>query len=159
MSLIGSVYKFGGDNPDTGMDCSGFVRYVYHEVAGIKLPHSAMAISKISTIIHKTELKPGDLVFFKTMRKAFSHVGIYLGNNRFIHAASSKSGVVMISRLDDAYWAGKYDGARRLLSSQKIPSATGSDSIQSDPTPSDSASLLPGNSSDMAATVSTPAIK
>ncbi len=118
MGLIGSVYKFGGDDPNTGMDCSGFVRYVYHEVAGVTLPHSAAAISKISTIIHKAQLKPGDLVFFKTMKKAFSHVGIYLGNNRFIHAASSKSGVVMISSLDDAYWAHKYDGARRLLASR-----------------------------------------
>lgn len=121
MGLIGSVYKFGGDKPSTGMDCSGFVRYVYHEVAGLKLPHSAAAISKISTIIHKTDLKPGDLVFFKTMKKAFSHVGIYLGNNRFIHAASRDTGVVMISRMDDSYWSRKFDGARRLLASRTTP--------------------------------------
>ncbi len=135
MGLIGSVYKFGGDKPSTGMDCSGFVRYVYHEVAGLKLPHSAAAISKISTIIHKTDLKPGDLVFFKTMKKAFSHVGIYLGNNRFIHAASSDTGVVMISRMDDSYWSRKFDGARRLLTTGTAPAiAAESDSNQADPT-------------------------
>ena len=117
MGLVGSVYKPGGDKPDTGMDCSGFVKYVYSEVAGLQLPHNAMAISKISMIIKKTDLKPGDLVFFKTMKKAFSHVGIYLGENRFIHAASKKTGVVMISHLDDTYWSTKFDGARRLLHS------------------------------------------
>lgn len=115
ISLVGSVYKFGGDDPSTGMDCSGFVKYVYSQVAGVELPHNARAISKISTIIKKADLKPGDLVFFKTMRKAFSHVGIYLGQNRFIHAANKRTGVVIISHLDNAYWSAKFDGARRLL--------------------------------------------
>lgn len=115
MGLIGAVYKPGGDNPTTGMDCSGFVKYVFGQVAGLKLPHNALAMSKISTQIDKTELRPGDLVFFKTMKNAFSHVGIYLGDNRFIHAASSKTGVVMISHLDDPYWSTKFNGARRLL--------------------------------------------
>ncbi|MDR3391646.1 MAG: C40 family peptidase [Sulfuriferula sp.] len=115
MGLIGAVYKPGGDNPSTGMDCSGFVKYVYSEVAGLKLPHNALAMSKISAEINKTELRPGDLVFFKTMKTAFSHVGIYLGDNRFIHAASSRTGVVMISHLDDPYWSAKFDGARRLI--------------------------------------------
>ena len=115
MGLVGAVYKPGGDNPTTGMDCSGFVKYVFGEVVGLKLPHNALAMSKISTAINKTELRPGDLVFFKTMKKSFSHVGIYLGDNRFIHAASSKTGVVMISHLDDAYWSENFNGARRLL--------------------------------------------
>ncbi len=147
MGLIGSVYKFGGDDPNTGMDCSGFVRYVYHEVAGVTLPHSAAAISKISIIIHKAQLKPGDLVFFKTMRKAFSHVGIYLGNNRFIHAASNKSGGVMISSLDDTYWAHTYDGARRLLTStaHSEPGATATlvQTRYAYPAPTNAAALAP----------------
>lgn len=115
MGLIGAVYKPGGDNPGTGMDCSGFVKYVFGEVAGIKLPHNALAMSKISTEIKTSELRPGDLVFFRTLKTAFSHVGIYLGDNRFIHAASSKTGVVMISHLDDPYWSQNFNGARRLL--------------------------------------------
>lgn len=115
MGLVGAVYKPGGDNPSTGMDCSGFVKYVFGQVAGLKLPHNALAMSKVSTEISKTELRPGDLVFFKTMKATFSHVGIYLGENRFIHAASSKTGVVMISHLDDPYWSNNFNGARRLL--------------------------------------------
>jgi cell wall-associated NlpC family hydrolase len=115
MGLVGAVYKPGGDNPSTGMDCSGFVKYVFGQVAGLKLPHNALAMSKVSTEISKAELRPGDLVFFKTMKATFSHVGIYLGDNRFIHAASSKTGVVMISHLDDPYWTSNFNGARRLL--------------------------------------------
>ncbi|NOT17994.1 MAG: C40 family peptidase [Sulfuriferula sp.] len=114
MGLVGAIYKPGGDNPSTGMDCSGFVKYVFGEVIGLKLPHNALAMSKISNEINKADLKPGDLVFFKTTKVAFSHVGIYLGDNRFIHAASSRTGVVMISHLDDAYWRDNFNGARRL---------------------------------------------
>ncbi len=115
LGLVGSVYRVGGDNPQHGMDCSGFVRYVYRKVAGLSLPHNAAAISHISEVISKTDLKPGDLVFFKTMKKAFSHVGIYLGNNQFVHASSSSTGSVMVSNLDDSYWRTRFDGARRLL--------------------------------------------
>lgn len=115
MGLIGAVYKPGGDNPAVGMDCSGFVRYVYHEVAGLKLPHNALALSKIRNSIAKADLKPGDLVFFNTMKHAFSHVGIYLGDNQFVHASSSKTGFVMVSNLDESYWAKHYEGARRVL--------------------------------------------
>ena len=115
MGLVGAIYKPGGDNPNTGMDCSGFVKYVFGEVAGLKLPHNALAMSKISAEISKSDLHPGDLVFFKTTKTAFSHVGIYLGENRFIHAASSKTGIVMISHLDDMYWGNRFNGARRLL--------------------------------------------
>ncbi len=122
IGLIGAVYKPGGDNPAVGMDCSGFVRYVYHEVAGLKLPHSARALSKIRNTIAKADLKPGDLVFFKTMKHAFSHVGIYLGDNQFVHASSSKTGFVMVSNLDEAYWAKRYEGARRILPSASAAS-------------------------------------
>ncbi len=123
MGLIGAVYRPGGDDPKQGMDCSGFVRYVYQEVAGLTLPHNAAAISKISTVISKADLKPGDLVFFKTVKKAFSHVGIYLGDNQFVHASSSETGVVMVSRLDESYWSRHYDGARRVLNSSHADNA------------------------------------
>ena len=148
IGLVGSIYKPGGDKPETGMDCSGFVKYVYSEVAGLQLPHNAMAISKISMIIKRTDLKPGDLVFFKTMKKAFSHVGIYLGENRFIHAASKKTGVVMISHLNDPYWTTKFDGARRLLHSSDKPSGlSDTDTANSDPANISTINASPAESS------------
>jgi cell wall-associated NlpC family hydrolase len=114
MSLLNSKYKFGGDKPTTGIDCSGFVRHVYAHVAGLRLPHNSLAMSERGETVRKGELKPGDLVFFKTIRQAISHVGIYLGDNMFIHAENSRKGVT-ISRLDNSYWRKHFDGARRLL--------------------------------------------
>lgn len=118
MSLIGVNYKPGGLSPQTGMDCSGFVRHVYGEAAGMQLPRDARAISKRGEEIGQPELRPGDLVFFNTMKRAFSHVGIYLGENRFIHASSSKSGGVMISDMGERYWSQRYNGARRLVNAR-----------------------------------------
>ncbi len=114
LSLNGTRYKYGGHNVDTGFDCSGFVRYVYGQAAGLTLPVTARAISHAGAQIAKSELKPGDLVFFNTLRRAFSHVGIYLGDNRFIHASSSKTGDVMVSDLNEKYWSKRFDGARRF---------------------------------------------
>ena len=114
LSLNGTHYKYGGRNPETGLDCSGFVGHVFQESAGIKLPASASAISKVGKKIGVEELKPGDLVFFNTLRRAFSHVGIYLGNNQFIHASSSKTGDVMISDMNERYWSRRFNGARRV---------------------------------------------
>lgn len=114
LSLNGTTYKYGGSDPETGLDCSGFVSHVFSEVAGIQLPHTAAGISRLGRKIGVDELKPGDLVFFNTLRRAFSHVGIYLGDNQFIHASSSETGDVMISNLRDRYWARRFDGARRL---------------------------------------------
>lgn len=118
LSLTGTPYKYGGNTSDSGFDCSGFVRYVYGQVAGLNLPRSTHSISQIGTQITKTELKPGDLVFFNTLRRAFSHVGIYLGNNRFIHASSSSTGDVMVSDLNESYWSKRFNGARRYALSE-----------------------------------------
>jgi cell wall-associated NlpC family hydrolase len=118
LSLNGAHYKFGGLSADTGFDCSGFVSHVFQQAAGLALPHNARAISHAGEQITRTELKPGDLVFFNTLRRAFSHVGIYLGDNRFIHASSSTSGDVMISNLTEKYWSKRFDGARRLALSE-----------------------------------------
>jgi len=118
LSLNGARYKFGGLSEDTGFDCSGFVSHVFEEAAGLVLPHNAWAISHAGEQITRTELKPGDLVFFNTLRRAFSHVGIYLGDNRFIHASSATSGDVMISNLTEKYWSKRFDGARRLALSE-----------------------------------------
>lgn len=114
ITLTGTQYKFGGNSATSGFDCSGFVGHVFKEVAGLVLPRNAHSISQIGDQVDKTELKPGDLVFFNTLRRAFSHVGIYIGDNRFIHASSSKTGDVMVSDMTEKYWSKRFNGARRL---------------------------------------------
>ena len=114
LSLVGVKYKFGGNSPETGLDCSGFVGHVFQNTAGLVLPRSASAISTVGSKITLNDLRPGDLVFFKTMRKAISHVGIYLGDNRFIHATSSKTGNVAISNMNESYWAKRFTAASRV---------------------------------------------
>lgn len=110
----GTPYRKGGISPEHGFDCSGFVRYVFEHVEGVALPHSARALSLLGEKIGKADLQPGDLVFFRIMRHTISHVGIYLGDNRFIHASSRRSGGVRISDLADSYWAKRFTLARRL---------------------------------------------
>lgn len=117
LSLIGVDYKYGGKSPDSGLDCSGFVSHVFSHVAGMALPHSTYAMRFTGQSIPVAELKPGDLVFFNTLRNAFSHVGIYLGDNRFIHATSNMTGNIMISNMNDQYWNKRFNGARRILTS------------------------------------------
>lgn len=114
VSLIGSPYRLGGISPETGLDCSGFVGHVFRQITGIVLPRDSHAISEAAQPLAKAELLPGDLVFFNTLNRAFSHVGIYLGDDRFVHAASSRSGAVMVSNLNDRYWHERFDGARRV---------------------------------------------
>ncbi len=113
LSLTGVKYKFGGNSPETGFDCSGFVKYVFEQAANLTLPHGARAISQLGQQIPVDQLQPGDLVFFNTLKTAFSHVGIYIGEGRFIHAPSSGGGIHVVS-MNDAYWAKRYNGARRL---------------------------------------------
>lgn len=113
LSLSGIRYQYGGNSPDTGFDCSGFVRYVFKQAASLTLPRSALAMSQLGKTVHKNELRPGDLVFFNTLKSAFSHVGIYVGNNRFIHSPRN-GGVVRIESLETDYWAKRFDGAQRI---------------------------------------------
>ncbi|MFA7351745.1 MAG: C40 family peptidase [Methylotenera sp.] len=113
LNLTGIRYQYGGNSPETGFDCSGFVRYVYQQAANLSLPHSARAISQLGKTIPKHDLKPGDLVFFNTLKSAFSHVGIYLGNNRFIHSPSSGGGV-RVEDMQNTYWTKRFNGAQRL---------------------------------------------
>lgn len=114
ISLIGTPYKYGGKSPETGMDCSGFVGHVFKQTTGAQLPPNAQQISQRGQPLQTTELQPGDLVFFNTLNRAFSHVGIYLGENRFVHSTSSATGSVMVSDMNDSYWSKRFDGARRL---------------------------------------------
>lgn len=115
VSLVGTPYRFGGNAPQSGLDCSGFVGHVFRQTAGVNLPRDSRAISEAFQPLARSELQPGDLVFFNTLNRAYSHVGIYLGDGRFVHASSSRTGGVMVSSLDDRYWRERYDGARRVL--------------------------------------------
>ena len=113
LGLIGVDYQFGGTNPERGLDCSGLVRYVFQQVTGVILPRTSQEISRLGEKIPVAELMPGDLVFFNTRRLQFSHVGIYLGEDRFIHAPR-QGGEVEIVTLSKGYWQKRFDGARRL---------------------------------------------
>jgi cell wall-associated NlpC family hydrolase len=114
LDLIGVRYKFGGQSPEMGLDCSGLVKYVFESVTGTKLPRSARDQAKIGENVDREELQPGDLVFFNTRRAAFSHVGIYLGDNSFVHAPSKRSSV-RVANIEGQYWKKRFDGARRLV--------------------------------------------
>lgn len=117
ISLSGINYKYGGTSPDTGFDCSGFVRYVFQQAANLTLPHGARALSQLGQTVTQDNLQPGDLVFFNTLKSSFSHVGIYLGNNRFIHSPSSGQKVTIMD-MNDGYWSKRFNGARRITSTQ-----------------------------------------
>jgi cell wall-associated NlpC family hydrolase len=113
MGFLGVPYRFGGNTVDTGFDCSGFVRSIYEQSFGLLLPRRAAEQARATTEISREELKPGDLVFFNTMRSAFSHVGIYIGDNKFIHSPRTGERV----RVDDmrqSYWTARFNGARRV---------------------------------------------
>lgn len=116
LSLIGVKYKFGGNTPESGLDCSGLVRYVFQEVTGVTLPRTSKEMSGVGDRVGMADLMPGDLVFFNTRRFANSHVGIYLGEDRFIHAPS-RGGDVEIATMTAAYWKKRFNGARRLVQS------------------------------------------
>jgi len=111
--LIGTGYRFGGSNPEAGLDCSGMVAYIVEQVSGTRLPHNAAKIAEQTRPIAVNDLQPGDLVFFNTLKRRHSHMGIYLGDGKFIHAPSSR-GSVRIDTLDNTYFAPRIDGARSL---------------------------------------------
>jgi hypothetical protein len=135
LGLIGVDYKFGGTTPERGLDCSGLVRYVFQQVTGVTLPRTSQEISRLGEKIPVAELMPGDLVFFHTRHLQFSHVGIYLGEDRFVHAPR-QGGEVEIVTLSKGYWQKRFDGARRLVGvlPPLIPSAhAGTASIDAPP--------------------------
>jgi cell wall-associated NlpC family hydrolase len=113
LEMVGIGYRFGGTGLD-GLDCSGYVQAVYREALGLMLPRTARGQADVGSRVGRAELKPGDLVFFNTMRRAFSHVGIYLGDDYFLHAPSS-GGFVRLEYMQDSYWGKRFDGARRIL--------------------------------------------
>jgi cell wall-associated NlpC family hydrolase len=113
LGYLGIRYKYGGSSPATGFDCSGLVRYVVNQAIGLALPRDARGISRLGSQVSTEELQPGDLVFFNTMKKPYSHVGIYVGDRRFIHAPAS-GGTVELVNMSERYWQARFDGARRL---------------------------------------------
>ncbi len=126
MNFLGVPYKRGGSSAENGFDCSGFTRHIFEMSVGLVLPRRADEQAKLSSLvpIKKDELKPGDLVFFNTMRRTFSHVGIYVGDGKFIHSPRA-GGKVRVEDMRDAYWAKRFTGARRAdLSADKGGSAT-----------------------------------
>jgi cell wall-associated NlpC family hydrolase len=118
MGFLGVPYRRGGTEADTGFDCSGFVRSMFEQSVGLVLPRRARDQAAVTEKIDKKDLEPGDLVFFNTMRQTFSHVGIYVGDNKFIH--SPKPGQqVRVEDMRQAYWERRFTGARRVSGSEK----------------------------------------
>jgi len=130
MNFLGVAYRMGGDSADTGFDCSGFTRHVFSNSLGMLLPRRSQEQAESPSLLRIAEddLKPGDLVFFNTMRRAFSHVGIYLGDGKFIHAPRTGS-QIRVEDMREAYWVKRFNGARRapvLTESAPISSAAAS---------------------------------
>ena len=120
MGFLGVPYQRGGTSAESGFDCSGFVRAMYQQTIGLILPRSADQQAAATQTIAKSDLKPGDLVFFNTLRRAFSHVGIYVGDNKFIH--SPKPGAeVRVEDMRIGYWQTRFDGARRVEAAAAKP--------------------------------------
>ena len=114
LGLIGVRYRYGGETPAAGLDCSGLIRYVFQQVTGVTLPRTARELSQVGANVSLDDLQVGDLVFFNTRNYAFSHVGLYLGDDRFIHAPT-RGRDVEITTLSREYWQRHFDGARRLV--------------------------------------------
>lgn len=114
LSLTGTRYKYGGTSPDSGFDCSGFVGHVFKHSLGKSLPRSSAEMSRVGVKQEYEMLRPGDLVFYNTLKKKYSHVGIYLGDGQFIHSPSTGKSVSIVN-MNDSYYRKRYNGARRIM--------------------------------------------
>ncbi|MGQ0545859.1 MAG: C40 family peptidase [Betaproteobacteria bacterium] len=110
---VGTAYHWGGRSPQTGFDCSGLVAHAFEEAWGLELPHSTQALRRAGQPVRFADLRPGDLVFYNTRGRPYSHVGIYLGDGRFVHAPR-RGAKVRIESLETRYWRTRFNGARRL---------------------------------------------
>ncbi len=115
LRLVGTKYRFGGSTLKSGMDCSAFAKYVFQSTLGLPLPRRTIEMSRKGQRVSKSNLKPGDLVFFNTFGRTTSHVGIYIGNNKFVHSPSAGKRV-RVDKLANPYWKIHYTGARRIIS-------------------------------------------
>jgi len=114
LSQLDAPYRYGGGHPQQGFDCSGLVAYVMNAAADLRLPHNSAQIAQLARPVSKRTLDPGDLVFFNTLNRPYSHVGVYIGEGRFVNAPSS-GGRVRIDSLANPYFAQRFDGARTLF--------------------------------------------
>jgi cell wall-associated NlpC family hydrolase len=126
IGLVGVPYRLGGNTMENGFDCSGFTRHLFLAHAGVTLPRLSQDQAKASSFVDVPgyELQPGDLVFFNTLQRANSHVGIYIGDGRFIHAPRTGA-VVRLEPMRSSYWLQRYDGARRLVIANTPPAPGG----------------------------------
>lgn len=140
MNFLGVPYRRGGNSPEQGFDCSGFTRHVFELTLGRVLPRRAEEQAHVAGLlrVQASELRPGDLVFFNTMRRAFSHVGIYVGDGKFIHAPRS-GGEVRVEDMRAAYWARRFNGARRA----DLPAGAQAAVLQASPSPTTAPGLSP----------------
>ncbi len=113
ISLAETPYQYGGNSTRSGFDCSGYVGHVYKEMLDIKLPRTTKGLSSVGEPLRKSDLRPGDLVFFNTQRRPFSHVGIYVGERKFVHSPKTGSRI-RVENMDINYWKSRYNGARRI---------------------------------------------
>jgi cell wall-associated NlpC family hydrolase len=113
LQALGVPYRYGGRSPETGFDCSGLIAHVFERAWGIALPASTAALRKVGTAVKAKELQPGDLVFYNTRNRPYSHVGIYLGEGRFVHAPRSGAHV-RVESVETRYWRARFNGGRRL---------------------------------------------
>ena len=132
LTQLGIRYRFGGKSPDTGFDCSGLVFYSAQESLGLKLPPRSDDMAKLGSNIERNQLRVGDLVFFNTMGRRFSHVGVYLGDSKFVHSPAS-GGVVRIEDINERYWDKRFTGARRLEGAEFASANTGAGLNDSSP--------------------------
>ena len=110
---VGVAYHYGGRSPETGFDCSGLVAHAFEEAWGVELPRTAQGLARVGKAVRFKDLRPGDLVFYNTRGRPFSHVGIYIGEGRFVHAPR-RGAKVRIESLEKRYWRSRFNGARRL---------------------------------------------
>lgn len=143
MSAIGVPYRRGGESADTGFDCSGFVRATFEQAMGLVLPRRAEEQAAAASKISRADLQPGDLVFFNTLRRAYSHVGIYLGDGQFIHAPRTGSRV-RVESMELSYWKKRFNGARRVPGVETDAAALRTSSVLNRETPAPSAIRLGG---------------
>lgn len=113
MSLAETPYRYGGSSIETGFDCSSFVGHVYKNAVGIELPRSSHELSQVGKPLQRSQLQAGDLVFFNTQHRSNSHVGIYVGEGKFVHAPRTGERV-RVESMNENYWVSRYDGARRI---------------------------------------------
>jgi hypothetical protein len=143
MSLIGVAYRWGGSNPQAGLDCSGFIQYIFKKSLNLTLPRTAAEMAHSGRAIDKAELAPGDLVFFNTLGPRNSHVGMYIGNGKFIHSPRTGKSVE-VSNLSQSYWVAHYNGARRMTrgADNKVERVAEADTVVASAGSGDSAAVV-----------------